>query len=171
MSAAAERARALPSSRQWPLHQATDFLVALLGWGAIVVSAAVLPVQGLSLRPAALFVHLVFVPVGFGAVMMMNVYTVLWRMGRQSMPGVLALTSVAHRVMAAGLAGLTASGIALDPDLQSPLMRVKLALLLILMLNAVRAQQSTRRLVAPIVVSQITWWGTIGIGFLTTTSR
>ena len=142
-----------------------------LGWAAIVVSSAVLPVEDLGVRSAALYLHLIFVPVGFGAVVMMHLYLVLWRMGRQRQRDVLALTSVAHRLMAAGLAGLTATGIALNPDLESPLMRTKLVLLLVLMLNAVRVQQSTRRIVGPIVVSQAAWWGTLAIGYVITTAR
>lgn len=165
-----ERVRA-SSSRAWPLQQAADCLLVVLAWAAIVVSSAVLPVDDLGMRSAALYLHLIFVPVGFGAVVMMHVYLVLWRTGRQRQREVLALTSVAHKLMAAGLAGLTATGIALDPDLSSPLMRMKLVLLLVLMLNAVRAQQSLRRMVGPVVVSQIAWWGTIGIGYLITTAR
>lgn len=148
-----------------------DFLLAFLGWAAIVVSSAVLPVEDLGVRPVALYLHLIFVPVGFGAVVMMNVYAVLLRRGRQTLWNVVALTSVAHRIMAVGLAGLTATGLALDPDLDSPLMRAKLVLLLVLMLNAVRAQRSTRRIVGPVLVSQMTWWGTIGIGYVITTAR
>ena len=143
----------------------------VLGWAGIVVSTAVLPVEDLGLRSAALYLHLIFVPVGFGPVVMTHVYLVLWRMGRQRRRDVVALTSVAHKIMAAGLAGLTATGIALDPDLDSSLMRTKLVLLLVLMLNAVRVQQSTRRVVGPVVVSQIAWWGTIGIGYVITTAR
>ena len=159
------------SSGAWPVDQIVDFFLAFLGWAAIVVSSAILPVEDLGVRTAALYLHLIFVPVGFGAVVMMNVYAVLWRLGRQRMREVAALTSVAHRLMAVGLAGLTATGIALDPDLDSPLMRAKLGLLLVLMLNAVRIQESTRRIVGPVVVSQIAWWGTIGIGYVITTAR
>ncbi len=171
------------SSRNWPLHEAADYLFVFLGWAAIVVSSALLPVEDLGLRSTVLFLHLVCVPIGFGAVVMMNVYTALWLMGRKSYRDVLALAGVAHCLMAGGLAGLIATGIALDPDLDSTLMRVKLVLLLALMLNAVKAHQSTGnlatlpsravgwRIVVPAVVSQIAWWGTIGIGFVTTTSR
>ena len=165
-----ERARA-SLSRAWPLQQAADCLLVVLAWAAIVVSSAVLPVEDLGVRSAALYLHLIFVPVSFGAVVMMNVYAVLLRMGRQTARDVVALTSVAHRLMAVGLAGLTATGIALDPDLDSPLMRAKLVLLLVLMLNAVRVQESTRRIVGPVVVSQLAWWGTIGIGYIITTTR
>lgn len=165
-----EPARAA-SSRAWPLQQAADGLLVVLGWAAIVVSSAVLPVEDLGVRSAALYLHLIFVPVGFGSVVMTHVYLVLGRMGRQRQRDVLALTSVTHKLMAAGLAGLAATGIALDPDLSSPLMRTKLFLLLVLMLNAVRIQQSHRRIVGPVVVSQIAWWGTIGIGYLITTAR
>ena len=165
-----ERARAAPS-RAWPLQQAADWLLVVLGWAAIVVSSAILPVEDLGVRSAALYLHLIFVPVGFGAVVMAHVYLVLWRTGRQRRREVLALTSVAHKLMAVGLGGLTATGIALDPDLDSPLMRTKLVLLLVLMLNAVRVQQSTRRIVGPVVVSQIAWWGTLAIGYVITTAR
>lgn len=122
---------------------------------------------------------------------MMNFYTVLWLLGRQSLRDALALTSVAHRILAGGLAGLIATGIALDPDLQDTLMRVKLALLLLLMLNAARAQHLVGRLealaprmaghtlpgpvnrhvVGSAAISQVAWWGAIVIGFVTTTSR
>ena len=168
-----ERLEAAPriSSGTWPVHQIVDFFLAFLGWAAIVVSSAVLPVEDLGVRSVALYLHLIFVPVGFGAVVMMNVYAVLLRMGRQTVRDVVALTSVAHQLMAVGLGGLTATGIALDPDLDSPLMRAKLLLLLVLMLNAVRVQESTRRIVGPVVVSQIAWWGTIGIGYIITTAR
>lgn len=148
-----------------------DVCLVVLGWAGIVVSSAVLPVEDLGVRSVALYLHLVFVPVSFGAVVMMNVYAILGRMGRQRMRDVLALTGVAHRLMAAGLAGLIATGIALNPDLRSPLMRTKLVLLLVLMLNAVRVQQSIRRVVGPVVVSQVAWWGTIGIGYVITTAR
>ena len=143
----------------------------ILGWAAIVGSSAVLPVEDLGVRSAAVYLHLIFVPVGFGAVVMLHLYLVLWRMGHQKRREVLALTSVAHKLMAVGLAGLTATGIALDPDLDSPLMRTKLVLLLVLMLNAVRVQQSTRRIAGPVVVSQIAWWGTLAIGYVVTTAR
>jgi hypothetical protein len=165
-----ERARA-STSRAWPLQQAPDCLLVVLGWAVIVISSAVLPVEDLGARSAALYLHLIFVPAGFGAVVMTHVHLVLWRMGRQPRRQVLALTSVTHTLMAAGLAGLTATGIALEPDLSSPLMRTKLVLLLVLMLNAVRVQQSPRRIVGPVVVSQIAWWGTIGIGYVITTAR
>jgi hypothetical protein len=148
-----------------------DCLLVILGWAGIVASSAVLPVDDLGVRSAALYLHLIFVPVSFGAVVMMHVYLVLWRMRRQGRRDVLALTSVAHTLMAGGLAGLTATGIALEPDLSSPLMRTKLVLLLVLMLNALRAPQSPRRIVGPVVVSQIAWWGTIGMGYLITTAR
>lgn len=166
----AERFQAA-SARAWPLQQPAELFLVILGWAAIVVSSAILPVEDLGVRAAALYLHLTFVPLGFGAVVMMHVYLVLWRTGRQRRRDVLALTGVAHRLMATGLAGLTATGIALDPDLSSPLMRAKLVLLLVLMLNAVRVQQAPRRIVVPVIVSQITWWGTLGIGYLITTAR
>lgn len=143
----------------------------VLGWAAIVVSSAVLPVEDIEVEAVARYLHLIFVAVGFGAVVMSHVYLVLCRTGHQPPTDVRALTSVTHTLMATGLAGLATTGIALDPDLSSPLIQVKLALVLVLMLSAVRVQQSHERIIGPVVVSQIAWWGTIGIGFLITTAR
>lgn len=152
-------------------QQAVDCLLVALAWASIVVSAAVLPVDDLGVRTTALFLHLIFVPVGFGAVVMSHVHLVPCRTGRRRPSDVRALTGVTHTLMATGLAGLATTGIALGPDVGSPLMRAKLVLLLVLMLGAVRVQQSHQRIVGPVVVSQIAWWGTIGIGFLITTAR
>jgi hypothetical protein len=171
-------------------HDATDFLVVLAGWLAVVGGAAVLPVDDGELRPVALFVHLVCVPLGFGAVVMSSVYTVRWLTGRCRMRDVRSLANVTHPLMAVGLGGLIASGIALEPDLGSTLMRVKLLFLLVVMLNAVRMRRWSGRLetlapdvagddvpwsvirniVGGSVLTQSAWIGAIAIGFLNQTS-
>jgi hypothetical protein len=150
------------------------------------VAAAILPVEDRTAGRAALFVHLICLPMAFGGVVIANVYMLRWLSGRCSLRDVLTLTSVAHPLMAIGLGGLIASGIALDPDLQATSMRVKLVLLLVVMLNAVRLQQFrgsleamdpavtgekvpwpvVRRLIGGSLVSQAAWWGSIVIGFL-----
>jgi hypothetical protein len=124
-------------------RQATDFLVVLLGWLVVVGTAALLPVLGRGADQTALFLHLVCLPVAFGAVVMVDVYLARWLFRRMRVRDVLSLAGVAHQVMAIGLGGLIASGIALDPDLQSIQMRLKLLLLLVLMLNAVRMRRAT----------------------------
>lgn len=171
-------------------HDATDFLVVLAGWLAVVGSAAVLPVDDGGLRRTALFVHLICVPLGFGAVVMSSVYTLRWLSGRSRVRDVRALANVAHPIMAVGLGGLIASGIALGPDLHSTLMRVKLLFLLLVMVNAVRMRRWSGRLealapdvagdsvpwsvirnvVGGAVITQSAWFGAIVIGFLNETS-
>jgi hypothetical protein len=170
--------------------QATDLLLVLLAWIAVVVSASVLPVDDAGFGGTALFVHLVSLPIAFGAVVMVDVYLVLWLCGRRTVQDVLSLTGVAHRLMAVGLGGLIASGIALQPDLGEPLFQVKLVLVLAIMLSAVRLQHTTRMLeelrptvrgdsvpwpvlrrVGTALLSQGAWWAVIVIGFLVNASR
>jgi hypothetical protein len=170
-------------------QNATDFLIVVGGWLAVVTGAAVLPADEGGLRGAALFVHLVCVPIGFGTVVMSAVFTMRWLSGRCRLREVQALANVTHPLMAAGLGGLIASGLALEPDLQSTMMRVKLLLLLVVMLNAVRMRRWSGRLevlapdvagdnvpwpvirnvVGGAVLTQAAWVGAIVIGFLTTT--
>ena len=90
------------------------------------------------------------------------------------------------------MGGLLASGIALRPDLTSPLARLKLVLVLIVMLNGTAAQRMLQRLrrtmpmetrgasipwgvfqrgLAAALISQTTWWGAITIGFVTATGN
>jgi hypothetical protein len=167
-----------------------DFLIVFAGWLAVVAGAAVLPVDDGGLRRTALFVHLTCVPLGFGAVVMSSVYTVRWLTGRSSLRDVRALADVAHPIMAVGLGGLIASGIALEPDLGSTLMRVKLLFLLVVMVNAVRMRRWSGRLatLAPDVagdnvpwsvirnvvggaaLTQSAWLGAIAIGLLNQTA-
>lgn len=160
------------------------------GWLAVIAGAAFLPVDDGGLRRSALFVHLTCVPLGFGAVVMSSVYTVRWLTGRCRLRDIRALANVAHPLMAVGLGGLIASGIALEPDLQSTLMRVKFLFLLVVMVNAVRMRRwsgrlealapdvagdnvpwsVTRNLVGGAVLTQSAWLGAIVIGFLNQTS-
>ena len=101
-----------------------------------------------------------------------------------------ALANVAHPIMAVGLGGLIASGIALEPDLGSTLMRVKLLFLLVVMVNAVRMRRwsgrleelapdvagdnvpwsVTRNVVGGTALAQSAWLGAIVIGLLNQTS-
>jgi hypothetical protein len=140
----------------------------------------------------ALFVHVVSMAVGFGAVVMTDVYGILWLLGYRTMQDIVSLAVAAHGVISLGVGGLLASGIALRPDLSSPLARLKLGLVLALMLNGVAAQRmlhgfrhtlpsevrganvpwaAFQRMLATAVVSQSTWWGAIAIGFLTNADR
>jgi hypothetical protein len=157
-----------------------------------VVAAAAFPLEHVGVAKAALFVHLMSMAVGFGTVVMVDVYGLLWLFGYRTMSELMALVKAAHGVIAVGVGGLLASGIALKPDLTSPLARLKLLFVLIVMLNGVAARQTLHRLseslrndvrgasipwavfqrvLSAALISQSSWWGAITIGFLTNANR
>jgi hypothetical protein len=179
------------SSHPLPRHS-TDFVFVVAAWAVAVTAAALMPLEHPGVAKAALFVHLMSMAVGFGSVVMVDVYGLLWLLGHRTISEVMALVKAAHGVIAVGVGGLLASGIALRPDISSPLARLKLVLVLVLMLNGVAAQRTLHRLsanlpdhvrgesipwsvfqrvLAAALVSQSAWWGAITIGFLTNANR
>ncbi|MDQ1515371.1 MAG: hypothetical protein QOE80_1201 [Actinomycetota bacterium] len=173
-------------------RRASDFVAVIGAWLLAIAAAAVLPLHNPPVARVALFVHVVSMAVGFGAVVMTDVYGILWLLGFRTMQDIVSLAVAAHGVISLGVGGLLASGIALRPDLSSPLARLKLGLVLALMLNGVAAQRmlhgfrhtlssevsganvpwaAFQRMLATAVVSQSTWWGAIAIGFLTNADR
>jgi hypothetical protein len=146
-------------------------------WAVVVTAASVFP-DDPQISRVALMVHLV--------------YGLQWLFGRRTLGELVSLASSAHPVIAVGLAGLMASGIALCPDLDTTLARIKMVLVLIVMLNGLLAQRilhrmrdnhpaetsganipwdSFQRALAVALVSQSTWWGSIAIGFITNANR
>jgi hypothetical protein len=173
-------------------HRPSDYLIVTAGWAVAVVAAAVFPLDHPQVARAALFVHLMSMAVGFGAVVMIDVYGLLWMFGHRRLSELTDLSAAAHGVIALGVGGLLASGIALRPDLTSPLARLKLVLVLIVMLNGTAAQRMLQRLrrtvpadtrgasipwrvfqrgLAAALISQATWWGAITIGFINATAQ
>ncbi|MDQ1491447.1 MAG: hypothetical protein QOJ23_3961 [Actinomycetota bacterium] len=173
-------------------RRASAFAAVVAAWLLAVAAAAVLPLHDTQLARVALFIHLVSMAVGFGAVIMTDVYGTLWLLGRRTLGDVVSLAVAAHTLISLAVGGLLASGIALRPDLTSPLARLKLGLVLVLMLNGVAAQRTLhslrhtlplevrgasipwdafQRTLAAAAVSQSTWWGAIAIGYLTNANR
>jgi hypothetical protein len=169
-----------------------DFAVVTAAWALAVTAAAAFPLEHSGVAKVALFVHLMSMAVGFGAVVMVDVYGLLWLLGYRTLSELMTLVKAAHGVIAVGLGGLLASGIALKPDLASPLGRLKLFFVLIVMLNGVAAQRTLHRLTESLradvrgasipwavfqrvlsaaLISQSSWWGAITIGFLTSAGR
>ncbi|MGW7378707.1 hypothetical protein [Streptomyces sp. NPDC054794] len=135
-----------------------------------------------ALHTVALFVHLASLVLGFGAVLMADYYALLFLTGRCALRDALGSTAHLHVPIWTGLAGLVASGVMLQPDLDSPLTRVKSVLVLVLTLNGLQAgllnrrmaQRATAAVLAPrflgwgtatALVSQVCWWGAVVIGF------
>ncbi|HEV3365595.1 MAG TPA: hypothetical protein VG795_15915 [Acidimicrobiia bacterium] len=161
-------------------------------WAVAVVAAATFPLDDPQVTRVALFFHLVSMAVGFGAVVMIDVYGLLWLFGHRTLAELVDLDKVAHGVIAGAVGGLLGSGIALQPDLSTPLARFKMLLVLGLMLNGLAAQRMLQRLgkrlppttrgasipwtafqrgLAAALISQATWWGAIAIGFITNAQR
>ncbi len=174
MTVAATHAPPLPGWARWGI----GVLVAL-GWAGSVWVAAHIEVDA-SLERVALFAHLASLVVGFGAVLVLDWCGLQWLLGRRRLAEVTRMATGMHQLIWIGLAGLVLSGILLGPQLGDPLTRVKLALVLVVALNGVQAQDLQRRLeeydAAPrslllrlmgsAGLSQAGWWGCMVIGFL-----
>ncbi|GAA3454711.1 hypothetical protein [Dactylosporangium matsuzakiense] len=129
----------------------------------------------------ALFAHLGFMTLGFGAVLVADYSFALWVLRRATFAEAVASTAKLHPLIWAGLCGLVVSGVLLRPDLTSSATILKLALVATLTLNGVQAmalgeRMSTLRGTPPMplllwggvtsAVSQACWWGAIIIGYL-----
>jgi hypothetical protein len=179
------------TSRRFP-GLAYDYALRIGLWAVVVGAASVFPLDDPYVTRAALFIHVMSMAVGFGSVVMVDVYGLLWLFGRKTLADVVELATVAHTVIAGAVGGLMASGIALRPDLSSPLARLKMILVLVLMLNGAAAQRMLHRMrrtlppetrganipwagfqrvMTAAMISQSTWWGAIAIGFITNANR
>jgi hypothetical protein len=181
-----------PSTTGRVPRPAIDIAVVVAAWAVVVVGALVFPLDDPQVTRVALFIHLISMAIGFGAVVMVDVYGIMWLFGFRSLGDVVALATCAHTVIAFGVGGLLASGIALRPELDSPLAQFKMVLVLVLMLNGVAAQRALQgmrkalppdtrgasipwagfqRVLAAALISQSTWWGSIAVGFITNANR
>lgn len=190
------RASTAPTSTVMPATKgsrpATDYAVVLGAWVLVVSLAAVFPLDDPRVSRVALFIHLVSMAIGFGSVIVIDVYGLLWLAGRRTLAELVDLDAAAHTVIAIGVGGLLASGIALQPDLATLMARFKMLLVLVLMLNGLAAQRylaglrttvppgtrgasipwdTFRRGLVAALVSQASWWGAIAIGFMTNAAR
>jgi len=164
--------------------------VVTAAWLAVVIAA---PRQqpGAVVHTVALFVHLGSVLVGFGAVLLVDWFGLLWLAGRRSLADVLRTAEGAHVPTWLGFAGLLASGVFLGPP-AGP----KMVAVLVVGLNGVYAgallprlsrhresrgsgvgspAEPTRsgaptalliRSVAATTISQMAWWTAVVAGFL-----
>ncbi len=174
-------------------HRVADYVIVTGAWAVVVVAAAIFPLDDPRVARVALFIHLMSGWLsGFGAVVMIDVYGLMWMFGHKTLHELVDLVTAAHSVIGVAVGGLLASGIALRPDFSSPLALFKMLLVLVLMLNGVWAQHflthmkktlpaevrgpsipwaGFQRALAAALISQSTWWGAIVIGFLTSVAR
>ena len=156
-------------------------LAIVVAWTAMFVAVPHLPVST-DIRPFALFFHLASLVLGFGAVLSLDWIGLMWMLGRQDLLFLVRAAKAAHTPIWIGLAGLSLSGVLLNPDTSSPLTVVKLLAVLIVALNGLGASKVQQRLLAldgqtpPIrlllmsvvvaTVSQAGWWTATLVGFL-----
>lgn len=148
--------------------------------GLIFLSTLVDPPHWLQV--VALFFHLIFLVVGFGSVLAVDWYGLLSLSRRVTIGDVLLTAERMTPLIWIGLAGLTATGMLLKPNLSSWLVVVKLSCVLgvgivgVLALSTSRAME--RQMPAPprslihrgmllAGASQTFWWTAVIIGFLT----
>jgi hypothetical protein len=170
-------------------HRAVAYVAVAAGWAvAIWVSTLLAPPPWM--HTIALFVHLASLIVGFGAVLMVDWYALLWVTEWRSVRDLRQVDITLKLPIWIGIIGLLASGALLQPDLDAPLTLVKLGAVLVLSLNGVaitrwtvhlaRFPRKTRfrslpraaraRFISSAVISQVAWWTAVVIGMLNSTS-
>jgi len=139
-----------------------------------------------------LFIHLISVIVGFGAVIVIDVHGLLWILKKRTLKQVVIVAQVTQVLIWIGWLGALVSGFGLInwhwPS--NPLLQIKLGLVLMLGLNGVFLDIIKRQFTIIIdnekvpvpfniqaqmgiasLISQVGWWGAIIIGFLLITSH
>jgi hypothetical protein len=156
-------------------------LVLVIAWTAMFLTVPHIRI-GADLRQIALFAHLAALVLGFGAVLTLDWFGLMWILRRQTLTTLVRVAQVVHTPIWLGLAGLTLSGVLLAPNTSAPLTVVKLVAVLAVALNglvAAKVQQRLlaldggtppRRLLATSVlvatISQVGWWTATLVGFL-----
>jgi cytochrome bd-type quinol oxidase subunit 2 len=142
------------------------------------------------LRHAVVLAHLGSLVVGFGAVIVINMYGVLWLAGRRGVTEVRRLAQAAHILVWVGFVGLLATGALLHPSLSRAHTKVKMILVVVAAVNGAWETALLNRLndlpasasardhpslvraaLASGAVSQLCWWGATIAGVVTTTKR
>jgi hypothetical protein len=132
-----------------------------------------------------LFAHLSFLILGFGSVLVTDLYGLLWIRDRVRFKQILKVSGVTQKFIWTGWAGMVAAGIPLiimKGEIDN-LMILKIAFVVLIGLNGIPLhfiQKKLKeykddegvpgififRLMLSITISQIAWWGAILIGFL-----
>lgn len=152
-------------------------------WAAMFLTVPLVQVDA-DLRTVALFAHLAALVLGFGGVLTLDWFGLMWMLRRQTLTALVRVAQVVQTPIWLGLAGLTLSGMFLSPNTAEPLVVVKLLAVLVVALNGLAAARVHERLLAlgeraptPTLlvasllvagVSQAGWWTATLVGFLST---
>jgi len=165
-------------------HWAASYLLALtllVIWTAMFLLAPHVGASA-SVRQLALFAHLAALVLGFGAVLTLDWFALMWLLRRRNLATVMQVAHGVHTPIWLGLGGLAVSGVVLAPDTSAPLTVIKLVAVLAVAINGLCARQVQLRLVElngttpprrllltaalVTVTSQAGWWTATTVGFL-----
>lgn len=187
MTYSASAGRAMPPIA----HKSSRRLVATLclgataAWTLAVVTGTYITAEG-PLRVLAVASHILAMVVAFGSILLVDWHGFLWLIGKRKLFETIRLDDAASPLIWTGIVGLLFTGVFLSPNLANPLTVIKLAAVLVLMLNGIMLIPLMRRLlVMPptttfgaltpgqrfhmlscLTISQACWWTAIIIGFL-----
>ena len=174
----------LRRSRLW--RRTASYLLALalalvIAWTATFLVAPHVRASA-GVRQLALFAHLAALVLGFGAVLTLDWFALMWLLRRRALATVVQVAHGVHTPIWLGLGGLTVSGVFLAPDTSAPLTVVKLVAVLVVAINGLCArlvqgglaelngETPPRRLLLTAalvaVTSQAGWWTATAVGFL-----
>lgn len=156
---------------------------------SVLVGGSVDP--GVEIHRIALAAHILALVLSFGAILVLDWVGLLWLLGRRDVHDTRRLDSAAQPLIWGGLAVLLCSGAMLHPDPSSPATQVKLASILLLMLNGLVLGEAMKelqllpsgtvftamaaglraRLLAALCISQTCWWTCVLVGLLNSTVR
>jgi hypothetical protein len=142
------------------------------------------------LRPVALFAHLVFLTIGFGAILAIGLNGLALMLRWVRVSRVVTLAVALDPLIWLGLAGLCLSGVLLAPNLDNGWTWLKLFAVLAVAVNGLWSRdvmtelgrlpskagrrsispELLRRVVRLSVTSQLGWWIALVIGFVATSS-
>lgn len=146
---------------------------------------------GPELHRVGLAVHVLALVLSFGAILVVDWLGFLWLLGRRELHESGRLEAAAKPLIWGGLALLLVSGAFIHPDLGNPVTIVKLACVLLLMLNGLSigpamhqllalpprtrftevAGRLRGRLLVALAISQACWWTAVLIGLANSTLR
>ena len=146
---------------------------------------------GPDLHRIGLAVHILSLVLSFGTILVVDWLGLLWLLGKVEMHASGKLEAAAKPLIWGGLSLLLVSGALINPDLTNPVTAVKLACVLILMLNGLGIAPAIHRLLAlpaktrftelthrlrlrlmtALTVSQACWWTAVLIGLVNSTLR
>jgi hypothetical protein len=146
---------------------------------------------GPELHRIGLAVHILALVLSFGTILVVDWLGLLWLLGKVQMHESGKLEAAAKPLIWGGLALLLVSGALIDPDLTNPVTVIKLACVLVLMLNGLSIAPAMHQLLAlpahtrfgelgrrlrlrlmvALSISQACWWMAVLIGLVNSTLR